>query len=286
MKKTKTQLIEEFLSQPIKSGDCIQIKGYGSQNQDFWGLTTVLYVDDLYVFVAPYYSKGKKLSLLECHSYLITDIKRDISHIGVNPFQPEIFVRTFAIDLYGLFHNFGYKINLDNWEIVSKFTDKYLNGEVEEINFNPFVYKEGKREYYQRDLVWTVEQKQSLIDSIYNNVELGKFIVRTHKFEWLEKEVKNGNGKGLAFKDAVDGKQRFHALLEFVENKIPDSYGNYFQDLSKGAKRKFFNYRNFSYGELDENATDQDVLNTFLAINHTGVPQSLEHIEFVKSLRS
>jgi hypothetical protein len=83
--------------------------------------------------------------------------------------------------------------------------------------------------------------------------------------------------------DCVDGKQRFFAILEFLQNKYPDSHGNYWNDLSPKAQRRFLDFANLSYGELGENATDEDVIDNFLTLNFTGVPMSREHIEYVKS---
>ena len=60
--------------------------------------------------------------------------------------------------------------------------------------------------------------------------------------------------------------------------------GNYFDDLSKNAKSKFSNHQLFSYSELPEGTTDEEVLRQFLRLNFAGVPQSREHINFVKDL--
>jgi uncharacterized protein with ParB-like and HNH nuclease domain len=41
---------------------------------------------------------------------------------------------------------------------------------VAELNWNPFVYnKNGEKERYQRDFVWKLKDKQTLIDSIYQH---------------------------------------------------------------------------------------------------------------------
>jgi len=132
--------------------------------------------------------------------------------------------------------------------------------------------------------VWTLEQKQLLIESIYNHVEIGKFVLRSRPWDWVEGRVKEGKLEHTAFKDLVDGKQRFTALVEFVSGKFADLQGNHFDDLSYLAQRRFLSYRHLTYVELGEKSTDEDTLKTFLAINHTGKPMSKEHIEFVKSI--
>ena len=151
------------------------------------------------------------------------------------------------------------------------------------INFNPFVIDaDGNRQYYQRGLVWTLEQKQLLIESIYNDIEIGKFLFRYNSWERMEKE-REESGIGHSY-DCVDGKQRFHAILEFLQGKFPDSHGNFWSDLSDNAHRRFLNYGNLSYGELPESATDEDVIDNFLTLNHTGTPMSKEHIDFIRSI--
>ncbi len=149
------------------------------------------------------------------------------------------------------------------------------------VNFNPYVIdKNGNKQFYQRDLVWTQEQKQLLIDSIYNGIEIGKFLFRYNSWSRMEKELKE-TGDYHSW-DCVDGKQRFFAILEFLQNKYPDSHGNYWDDLSAEAQRRFLSFANLSYGELSENATDNDVIENFLTLNFTGVPMSKEHIDYVK----
>lgn len=181
--------------------------------------------------------------------------------------------------------------NQDIWQILfkagyGKITDDYSKLESTEdfgnVNFNPFIIDaNGNRQYYQRDLVWTLEQKQLLIDSIYQNIEIGKFLFRYNSWERMQLEKKEtGVGHGW---DCVDGKQRFFAIVEFLQNKFQDNYGNYWKDLSANAQRRFLNFPNLSYGELPETASDEDVIDNFLTLNFTGTPMSRDHIEYVKS---
>ena len=86
--------------------------------------------------------------------------------------------------------------------------------------------------------------------------------------------------------DIVDGKQRLDAIRGFVTNEYPDLHGNYFSDLSEYARRKFEDFTSFCYAELDEDATDADVIRTFLNVNFTGVKMSKEHIDFVKEINN
>lgn len=219
-------------------------------------------------------------------------VKPTFYECGSNPFKRESFqVNFFNQEINSLLFKACYGKRDDNFNEPKysihggdsgkkpQFADKTHGG----VNFNPFVIdKEGKKQFYQRDLVWNLEQKQLLIDSIYNNIEIGKFLFRYRIWEDVKQGMLN-DGHGFSW-DCVDGKQRFHAILHFIQNKFADSYGNYWNDLSEKAQNKFLGYRFLSYGEMGETAKDSDVIETFLTMNFTGVPQSKEHLEFVKSI--
>jgi hypothetical protein len=270
---TKEQQIQEFLSQPIKKGDwaTVTVTSYGKTNQKYVQIDSA---DDENV----YYKEHGYNNLQSCP---LANVERCVRHIGVNPFKPELRATAYQIDTEQLFWRCGF----DRREKEER-TEKYFGVRVPETCLNPMVIDEqGNEVEYQRGLVWTLEQKQLLIESIYNNVEIGKFVLRKRSFGWVEKRVKAGKIEHTAFSDLVDGKQRFTTLVSFFQNEFPDMHGNYFSDLSESAQRKFFGYRQLTYLELDENSTDKDALAVFLAINFTGVPMSKEHIEYVKSIK-
>lgn len=217
----------------------------------------------------------------ERHSqYTIVDanyVKPTYYECGSNPFCKEKRrISFYNQDISSILLKAGYGRRSDDFK--KQDDDRDWN----RVNFNPFVIDaNGQRQYYQRDLVWTLEQKQLLIESIYNDIEIGKFLFRYNAWGRMEKE-KEETGVGHSF-DCVDGKQRFFAILHFVQNKYPDNRGNYWDDLCANAHRRFLNYGNLSYGELPESATDEDVIDNFLTLNFTGVPMSKDHIEYVKS---
>lgn len=196
---------------------------------------------------------------------------------GANPFAKErTRISFYNKDIGSLLFSAGYGRRSDNF---SELDEAYKH----RVNFNPYVIDaDGNKQFYQRDLVWSLEQKQLLIESIYNNIEIGKILYRYNSWARLTKQEKE-DGVGYNF-DCVDGKQRFFAILHFLQNKYPDMHGNYWDDLSGNAHGRFLNYGNLSYGEMGEDATDEDVVDNFLTLNHTGVPMSLEHIEYVKTI--
>jgi hypothetical protein len=205
-------------------------------------------------------------------------VKPTFHDCGSNPFTKEKRrISFFNQDLMSILSKMGYGRRSNDYSEMDNEEKEWSK-----VNFNPYVIdKNGNKQFYQRDLVWTQEQKQLLIDSIYNGIEIGKFLFRYNSWTRMEQEKKE-TGEQHSW-DCVDGKQRLFAILEFLQNKYPDSYGNYWDDLSGIAQRRFLNYQNLSYGELPESATDEDVIENFLTLNFTGVPMSKEHIEYVKS---
>lgn len=207
-----------------------------------------------------------------------------INHLGSDPFILQDWnsrINFYQSDIEQILWRIGY----DRREKTLK-NEKFGEIIIPELDWNPTVInEEGVEVEYQRPFVWTLEEKQLLIDSIYNNIEIGKIVLRNRTWDWVEKRLKEGLIEHTTFKQIVDGKQRCKTILEFINNEFPDSLGNYWNDLSANAQRKFFSFRYITYGELGETATDKDVLNTFMCINHAGKPMSKEHLDFVKSIK-
>lgn len=207
-----------------------------------------------------------------------------VNHLGSDPFIFQDWnsrINFYQSDIESILYRIGYnkKEKIFKNEKIGEIT-------IPELDWNPTVFnEEGIEVEYQRPFVWTLEEKQILIHSIYNNIEIGKIVLRTRAWNWVEKRLKEGLIEHTTFKQIVDGKQRCKTILEFINNEFPDSQGNFWDDLSFNAQRKFFSFRYITYGELGETATDKDVLNTFMCINHTGKPMSKEHLDFVKSIR-
>lgn len=200
------------------------------------------------------------------------------SFVGANPFDADINrVRSVNYALESILFNLNV---LGERESMDKYQ---MNGHpVLDLNWNPFVYINGKKKYYQRDFCWTLEQKQNLIHSLYLGIDIGKIVVR--KREWSEvQKLADAGETELAFNDIVDGKQRLEALRGFLMGEYTDRDGNYFADLSFYSQNKFTNNQQLGFSEMDE-ADDKQVLKQFLKMNFEGVPQSKEHLEYVKSL--
>lgn len=200
---------------------------------------------------------------------------RDLVDVGPDPFDRDNDkVRFVAFTLESIL------FNLD----VLGTSDKHLfhtkgGKPIGNLNWDPFVYNaEGNEERYQRPFVWTLENKQMLIESVYNGIDCGRILIR--KRGWAECE----RMETPFWYDIVDGKQRLNAVRGFILGEFPDMHGNYFADLSYRAQYDFTDHQLFAYAEMQEDTPDWLVIKQFLKLNFAGVPQSKEHIQYVHEI--
>lgn len=125
---------------------------------------------------------------------------------------------------------------------------------------------------YQRDHVWDIYEKVDLIESIFNNIDIGKFVF-----------VQRHGGTPGKYYEIVDGKQRLTALKEFYEDRF--TYRGYFYSQLSGMDRHKFKNHSVAYGLL-ENPSKRDVYETFIKLNTCGRPMDHKHIEKVQKLLS
>ena len=257
--KTKQQFIQEYLEEPLKIGEHIKIKGHGSRDKNRWGITKVVDIIDGIPYI------GDRQPVTE-------EWKKWTGEIGADPFDKS----------FDRIQSINFQLESILFQLFKE--DKYdIEGTpISASNFNPFVFVNGEKKYYQRPLCWSLKDKQLLLESIYNNVDCGKIVVRNRGWEELRKLQKEGHE--LAWKDVVDGKQKLNAIKSFMDGEYPDLHGNYFEDLSNQAQRRLTNNQLISYSELPEKTTDEEVLKQFLRLNFAGVPQSQEHLDYIKSL--
>ena len=256
---TKQEKIEQYLKEPLKIGEHILVKGHGSQNKESWGIAKVVDIVD----GTPYIERRGKVT---------EEWKKWTGEVGVDPFDKS----------FDRIKNINFTLESILFQLHKE--DRYdIKGTpIKASNDNPFVFVNAEKKYYQRPLCWTLKDKQLLLESIYNNVDCGKIVIRNRSWKELEELQKGGHE--LAWKDIVDGKQKLNAIKSFMENEYPDLHGNYFEDLSDQAQRRLTNHQLISYSELPENTKDEDVLKQFLRLNFAGVVQSQQHLEYVKSL--
>lgn len=121
---------------------------------------------------------------------------------------------------------------------------------------------------YQRDYVWTLEDKVKLIDSIFNNVTIGLFVFADLPYKDDDKQY-----------EVIDGKQRLTALVDFFEDRFQYN-GVYFSELSDGDICHFESY-GVSIGILKE-PTEKEKYAAFLAVNTLGKVMDESHLEGVR----
>lgn len=123
---------------------------------------------------------------------------------------------------------------------------------------------------YQRELVWEHEDKVALIDSIFKNIDIGKFCLIKLPF------------KPNSFSyEILDGKQRLNALKEFFESRFKYK-GKYFHEMSPRDRNQFEDF-SVSWAETGR-ITDEQKYRYFLRLNTQGKPQDAKHMDKVMKL--
>lgn len=78
---------------------------------------------------------------------------------------------------------------------------------------------------YQRKLVWSVEEKQQLIDTVLKGYPIPLFLLGEKK-----------DDKGDAYYEIIDGMQRLNAIMSFIENEF--SFNNQYFDINELSRAK------------------------------------------------
>lgn len=124
---------------------------------------------------------------------------------------------------------------------------------------------------YQRDLIWNLEDKVALIDSIFKGIEIGKFV-------FISKDFKDNE----PCYEILDGKQRLNAIVEFAQDRFPYK-GFYYSQLTL-KDRRYFDGFNATIGETRGELTPVQKYEYFLRLNTRGKEQSKEHLKKVEEL--
>jgi hypothetical protein len=117
---------------------------------------------------------------------------------------------------------------------------------------------------YQRDYIWTLENKQNLVKSIFNRMDIGKFVLLEYPYPENRLEV-------------IDGKQRLRCIMDFLEGRFKYEGKTWFQ-LSWRDKQRFQDIMVHIAALQSDKVKKSDILWLFLAINSGGVPQTEEHV--------
>lgn len=128
------------------------------------------------------------------------------------------------------------------------------------VEFNP---------NYQRDLVWDLEDEQKLIESIFNRVDIGKFVF-----------IHLGYSGELMY-EVLDGKQRLTALYRFFTDQFTYK-GYYYSELPWKLKYVFEDTSVAVAVTKKENLAEKDILNYFLKLNTSGKPMDTKHLDKIE----
>lgn len=147
---------------------------------------------------------------------------------------------------------------------------------------------------YQREYVWTEENKDALIESIFDRLDIGSFLfVRHHGYlhqdDTTEMKYRTLDGREVSVmaKDdytvvIIDGQQRLTTICDFVLGRRPYK-GIYFSQLHWRDQIEFLG-STVSYRIVNEELTNEkEILRMFLQANR-GVPQTPEHLAKVQAI--
>lgn len=133
---------------------------------------------------------------------------------------------------------------------------------------------------FQRELVWTDEQKIRFIDSARRCVPLGTYTVNlTFSIKECARVDENGREYYLGEGWLLDGQQRMNALEEFFDDKFP-VHGKYWSELEKDQKHQFLMTPNFAYYET-QFKTELECREYYDLMNFAGTP----HQEYERAMK-
>jgi uncharacterized protein with ParB-like and HNH nuclease domain len=133
-------------------------------------------------------------------------------------------------------------------------------------------------EHLQRPLVWNLEQKRNLIESLLKELSLPEFHVAQYKSAHSEK-----TGRDIVFK-IIDGKQRLSTIQQFINNEftfIWDDIEYFYSDFDKMSKYRIdhANLRFKIVYEYDDCLlTDKQLIDWFYMVNFAGTEQDRNHL--------
>lgn len=152
------------------------------------------------------------------------------------------------------------RLNFLHYDLDSIIDEYYSQG----INMDPD---------YQRGFVWDDTDRELLIDSIFNNIGIGTFVLaRTPDYMYFDEHF------GY---EIIDGKQRLSTIISFYENRFPYR-GKFFNDLSTDDQR-FFLRTDIQIAKISQ-YNKSEILKYFIILNKTGKKMDLDHIKKIEKI--
>ena len=130
---------------------------------------------------------------------------------------------------------------------------------------------------YQRPYVWKKKQQQEFLSTCVSGFPIGTIAIAKHT-DWLARDT--------PWLEVVDGKQRLMTLEKFITGEIPiilKGIPIWWRTLNRSEQLAFG--RPYLPLLTMENASKKEILDYFIAVNFTGVPQSNAHKQNVLKMR-
>jgi len=201
--------------------------------------------------------------------------------------------KIYLIDYTGIDHNYGKPIRVEhqkgyfNWMQVRKLREDQNDSLIQHVDMNlrysyrmlsdmlnkTYHFGVNFDPDYQRGNEWELADKQLLIESIFHNVDIGKFV-------FIQYDTKTWIKSGYGF-EILDGKQRLRALLEFYEDHFAWQ-GLTFSDLSARDQNHFMSYPVALTDVKD--LTREKTLRYFLLLNTVGKVMDQAHLDKVRTM--
>lgn len=151
----------------------------------------------------------------------------------------------------------------------------FANGRYDGVlDFDVFLPTKGMN--LQRELCWTLEQKQQFMLSVLKEMPIPPICTITYR---------QGDGYKTTKLQIIDGKQRINAYIDFIHGKYPLPTGHYYNDLEDECKQ-VIGFLDTKYDDASiiwEDISDDQKIAWFESINFTGTPQDAAHLNRLKA---
>lgn len=133
--------------------------------------------------------------------------------------------------------------------------------------------------FYQRGLVWTLDQKRDYIIALFN----GRATIEPTIAEYYQDNYK------YHIMEVIDGKQRLTTVFDFINNKfsiIVDETEVYFRNLIEKDQRFLIKHdvkeTRIMSRDISKEIPISDILDIFIEINEKGTKMSDNHLKKIK----
>lgn len=263
-KKVKVELTEEQIYEKNKIIEIKNIKedftriGNAPNNRKFFSIG-----EDVYVHNGGFIS-AKIVDIIEQDIYEV-----EITYRANIPYsdKTEIVTRKRILGWYDVFKLSNKECDIELGEDLRL---QFMQQQVSSL-INSYVINFGTdfNPEYQRELVWRLEDEEKLIESIFNRVDIGKFVF-----------IHMGYKADLMY-EVLDGKQRLTALYRFYTDQFTYK-GYYYSELPWHLKHVFEDIPVSVAVTRKEAMDEKSILNYFLKLNTSGKPVAQEHLDKIE----